>query len=54
MTNYEILKEQDMLAEMEERLHKGCRGCFNYENCGSVHKKRARRCGKTSSRELTR
>ena len=34
MTNYEILMKNDMLAAMEERMHKGCRGCFNYENCG--------------------
>ena len=34
MTNYEILKKNDMLAEMEERLNKDCRCCVNYERCG--------------------
>lgn len=34
MTNYEILKKDDMLAEMEERLNKDCRCCVNYERCG--------------------
>lgn len=34
MTNYEILMNRDMLAEMEERLHKNCCWCVNYERCG--------------------
>mgnify|MGYP003523507681 FL=1 len=34
MTNYEILKKRDMLAEMEERLNEDCRCCVNYERCG--------------------
>lgn len=34
MTNYEILMKNDMLAEMEERLHKDCYWCVNHERCG--------------------
>lgn len=34
MTNYEILKQGDMLAEMEERMHEDCCSCVNYERCG--------------------
>ena len=34
MTNYEILMKNDMLAEMEERLHKACCWCVNHERCG--------------------
>lgn len=34
MTNYEVLKQPGMLAEMEERLNKDCRCCVNYERCG--------------------
>lgn len=34
MTNYEILMNRDMLAAIEERLHKNCCWCVNYEKCG--------------------
>ena len=39
MTNYEILKQGDMLAEMEEQLHKNCCWCVNYERCGEPDSK---------------
>lgn len=34
MTNYEILMKNDMLAAMEERLHKDCYWCVNHKRCG--------------------
>lgn len=39
MTNYEILMKNDMLAEMEERLHKDCCWCVNHERCGEPDSK---------------
>ena len=39
MTNYEILKERDTLAEMEERLHEDCLCCVNYIACGEPDSK---------------
>lgn len=39
MTNYEILKERDQLAAMEERLHENCCWCVNYERCGEPDSK---------------
>lgn len=39
MTNYEILMKNDMLAEMEERLHKDCCWCVNHEMCGEPDSK---------------
>lgn len=39
MTNYEILMKNDMLAEMEERLHKACCWCVNHERCGEPDSK---------------
>lgn len=39
MTNYEILMKQDMLAEMEERLHEDCLCCANYIACGEPDSK---------------
>ena len=40
MTNYEILKGNgDILAEMEERLHKECWCCTNYKMCGEPKSK---------------
>lgn len=39
MTNYEILKKGDTLAAMEERLHKNCCWCVNYERCGEPDSK---------------
>ena len=34
-----MLFRSDMLATMEERLHKDCRCCVNYERCGEPDSK---------------
>ena len=52
MTNYEILKERDQLAAMEERLHEECWCCVNYKRCGEPASKPSREACKAMWRRF--
>lgn len=52
MTNYEILMNRGMLAEMEERLHEECWCCVNYKRCGEPASKPSREACKAMWRRF--